>query len=384
MRIEDSRPSLASLVAMLGCSATVATVSSDAGAPSSMPPAFASETQFAGEIARAYCESIYRCPSAGDQIAVVRTLNGSVERCTQIVRARLTEPMVLRNLSARGLARFDLRAAQRCVERVRTACGVMSGDLFARYCHDAYRGTVAVGGACSHSQECVPEAYCAITPASGCPGICRARTALGAACASEEECVRTSGSWPRCQATCVEVRAGAAAAAGMPCGLLEVNGFPSESVPCQDGLWCDARGGAGACRRFLPEGSPCTPDADVCVAPMVCLSDEGDRMGRCGRLTLATTEGATCSEQAAPRVFCDPVAGLFCERGRCVRGGDGRRGVRCRLGDVAAPCAEGLTCAGPLWTCESARAPGEACSSDLDCQSGFCGRDARCADVGCR
>ncbi len=104
-------------------------------------------------------------------------------------------------------------------------------------------------------------------------------------------------------------------------------------------------------------------------------SDAGPVSGTC-QVPVETAPGASCS---TPEAECQP--GYHCGiSAHCVQ--DAQLGAPC---DQLDPCDEGLECsptdAGELRCKEKARI-GDACTSDLDCASGYCVEGGRrCAEA---
>jgi hypothetical protein len=174
-------------------------------------------------------------------------------------------------------------------------------------CRDAYVGTVDLGQACGHPDECKPGLACrGYTVEEGTGkmlhlGICRAPAAVGAACG-----------------------AGTYLKGPVPHRTVLATRFGDRSA-CAPGAFCDAE---GTCRARSALGASCT-DSGECIEGASC------RAGACvAGISGAAPDGGACSTWRE----CGPMS--TCSLGACV--------PRLAAGSV---CLGATDCAG---TCESA------------------------------
>lgn len=285
------------------------------------------ESQVYDELAAAYCDVLSSC--AIDSIIPYRAMAeadpaGCRENVALVLRQRDPE----RNLEVavrRGRVRLDPEALPACLAGIGERCTNRHDQVQA--CREAFVGTVALGGACTLSDECAGDAFCEGARADGCPGTCTPRQPRGAGCTYvDDECSAVEGPSLCRGGTCDEWPAlgfGEGEYCGSP-GFVGYSEWWSGASPCAAGLHCID----DHCRRGAALGEPC--DAAPCDSGLVCVpTDDGPR---CAREIIATAVGATCNpgDPALPPVTCDALAGLVCVEGRCAAAGDGREGNPCR------------------------------------------------------
>jgi len=173
---------------------------------------------------------------------------------------------------------------------------------------------------------------------------------------------------------CRELTVVEGVAAGAPCGDTGAN----QLSVCRAELWCgDAAGGQRVCREVIQPGGACSNDFEVCAAGHFC--DRDVPPGSCQPVTVVTRAGEACDN--ATLTFCDLYGGFFCVAGKCEPNGTGAVGTRC--GTDSFNCNIGLFCDRTNDTCQNTRAAGEPCTNGLQCTSGTCGSDSRCAALYC-
>ncbi len=396
--IQPSRLSSAVLVACAAAACGDTTSTSGGGATP-----VTSAQQFEVAFADALCDHLFRCPISDDDTLYLRTVIGTRAACARFASSVVEPWSYLRPALAAGTVRYDAAAGMRCIARLRGMCRTDGLDVeaLAQQCPDVFVGSVAAGGTCHTSFECVPSAYCqraeSATGPSTCPGTCRPRIAAGATCDFDgRRCARPADGWAECRAngdtmpTCRAVTVGAPAGESQPCGYIPVAGRDAVTmVPCQQGLWCTSRVQAGTCRRPLAVGAPCLDDDDVCAGDALCASAGMGMPRTCMVIPMRTRVGETCG--ATVLALCNPTARLRCSSnngGTCVSTGTGAAGSTCARGDLSFfSCDPGLVCrtnAGGAPTCQRPGAVGEACDNDGDCASGSCDNVAnRCAARAC-
>lgn len=264
-----------------------------------------------------------------------------------------------------GLVVYDAAEGQRCLERLRTECGLPSCS------RDALKGQRAAGEPCALTMECRPGLWCG-GPALSCP---KCLPFLGEGAETSE------------LDACGEGVAGLANG-GLRCHAWRPRGASCTLAPdelwgtsCERGLACVR----GVCTTPLSEGGVCT--AEACAPDLVCTADAGcvtrgelgERCGWC-RLGLECRDGV-CARRR--------LEGEACRFAWDCRAPNGCLAGSCRpLGRTGAACSTVMDCESPLpcvdGTCRTPRAPGESCSSQVECASGLGCEAGRCQLVSCR
>ncbi|MFO0653286.1 MAG: hypothetical protein U0326_44105 [Polyangiales bacterium] len=328
---------------------------------------------------RALCDSLFRCPTVGDNGAAVALLENASTCAARVPALGVAGMSDMASLVRGGTIRFDGAAASECLTRVGTSCARNDAEL-ATLCRRAFTGTVAVGGACWRSEECASGWCDHGTGTRMCPGACRAPLGTGAACTSDRQCMGWETGAAGCvSGMCAAVSMGAAAGEGQRCGVIP--GTPASRVDCATGLACVN----DMCRRVIAAGAPCTT-SDACAAGTVCAPTVGTTTRTCAAPSalVRSATGGMCSADGRTAPLCNPLAHLECNAmNTCATLGDGAMGSRCIPGNdlLAATCNEGLRCDQTSRTCVPRAATGAACTRNSDCLSNECEGDRCLAHV---
>ena len=240
-----------------------------------------------------------------------------------------------------GRINYDGKLAKQCVDTFETlGCNLSAiENAVVDSCSQMFSGTIAVGGACIVSEECVDQGNCEQTDpncdatTACCVGACVAvqpKTAIGATCAGS---------------TCVE------------------------------GAYCDIPTGtsSGTCKALV-QGEDAACDAfDACAAPRECVIPQTMTAGTCKTLPA---EGAQCDTQTFLgcndlRDYCDKTTALCTHH---VGVGDACNGP------TGATCVGFAMCDAMTSKCVARPSLGDACdeSMGLDCIG-----DLSCVNLKC-
>jgi len=223
-------------------------------------------------------------------------------------------------------------------------------------CTEAFEGTVADGGDCVWSEECVSNRC--VSAEGVCPGRCAPFTPEGGACVAFDEC----GAGLACVAgTCTRILL---SAEGEPCDPSTGRSCAGIDLECQ-GVTPDA---AGTCVNWRTAfagalGSPCAPaDGDYCDPGLSCAFD-------------MAAGGFTCQASVAAGAACTVAVPELCPAGQYCAA-EGVSGTCAALPAAGAACtrtglcAAGLRCTGSL--CAAPARIGDACTADAQCLSNAC------------
>jgi hypothetical protein len=302
--------------------------------------------QYPAEQAEAYCAAYANCFPT-----VLATQFGATPDACFASFAGDAESALpsYQELVERGTLRYDASAAQRCLDEIAAAgCDVFIAAN-PESCRETFVGMVEIGGACSTSQECAGDAYCADEACPADAGTCTARQSSGTECTFGDQCAT---------------------------GLV-----------CEQGL----------CRLPMAmSGGDCTEDGGLdCPLGEVCLGadDAMDVLGVCTPWTSLMTrvQGEACDLNQ--NEFCDPL--LSCVVTAIATDGSPTFQCRTRVGagdacQIGFPnqCPDDYYCNAPFMpgmadgTCEPLPAAGEPC---LDPPVGlirFCALGLFCTSAG--
>jgi hypothetical protein len=259
----------------------------------------------------AICEQEVRCGQYPD-----------VETCKTVVFVRL---QVMADVGS-GKVKYDARAAAACLSALgATGCTVSSRTDGLQSCLDAFRGTVAVGGACLQSTECVSR-NCNLSACTSacCEGRCEAQSALGQPCADSAAPCAGSTYCKQDLATGVGTCV-ARLSVGQPCNGLDICDLATACVR-------DPATGDAMCTHLPAEGEPCPRGVcdnslDACDAttklcvPRIAIGGSC-ASGTCVRYASCDPVSQLCIARVPGGGACDDAAsclgGLPCENGACT------------------------------------------------------------------
>jgi hypothetical protein len=247
----------------------------------------------------ALCSHAVRCGSFPDM-------------ATCLASTHIDEGQLVNDVKS-GKITYDGQAAADCLDTLSSTSCSFSDQLFAsepQSCKDSIKGTVADGGPCFTSSDCVS-------------GSCN-----------------TIGG---CMGTCDPSRT-----------IITANGNCSApNTKCTDDSWCNG----GTCTMRTPAGQPCMGLAE-CARGTLCVS------GTCGRLPTA---GETCNPGDifgcdTPELFCNPTT-MKCEAVVAV-------GASCASAQCVpyAQCDATMHCAEYAGAGDACMSSGD-CLGDLDCDT---------------
>ncbi|MGC4119017.1 MAG: hypothetical protein QM765_31510 [Myxococcales bacterium] len=330
------------LLALVGCSSTVAgapdsggsEASEDAG-PSVLPdasiPPITTPSELAAAINEVSCGLYVECGTVAD----LATCNGAFqsEKTANWVQA-------LAYVQS-GKLTFNSANATACVEVMKTlACE--NADTFRQPsspCNHYFQGTIPEGGDCQIDWECLDGLRCSKTCSEAC-----------------------------CKGKCAP-NPGEIVQAGGECGLY--------TQLCAWGTFCRSESPKKHCRAEVAAGASCT-FKDVCVAGYLCTATE--------------TAAGTCTKKPKAGESCLTIdVGMGVTQGRCaVDAYCDKTSNKCLARKApGASCAEGHDeqcqgygqCVGTPAKCVAAPKAGESCGATdqpscllyLDCVNGTCG-----------
>jgi Dickkopf N-terminal cysteine-rich region len=264
--------------------------------------------QLGPHLVQALCDYGVRCSSYPD-LASCMSANGD------------STPQLVADVKA-GKTLYDAAQAGACLDGLApSGCTRSSEGPIPAACDQAFKGTIAEGGACASGVECLST-------------ICNFN-----ACDISTTC---------CPGVCGPVRV--TVAEGGVCGL--------PNTTCGTGMFCQfATGGASTCKRRGAAGAACTPGLE-CADGLTCVVSVGSRAGVCGSFPrtgedCATTDGtcdartdfcdpttSKCTPRLAPGAACVPSASSCATYARC----DVMSGKCVSLGGLGAACAAGSDC----------------------------------------
>ena len=263
-----------------------------------------------------------------------------------------TQPHYYDTLSqdiASGKVIYDGVSARACIDALNSVSSC-SRNLLATsgltpVCNKIFTGTVAAGGACFVSEECLGDASCLATAScsSGqcCAGTCQASSVtvpLGADC---------SGVGKVCVAgtVCVSDSTTGASTCRQP---VAAGGECHDSRACAAGLYCDLT--SGICKALLATGAACDPslnsadcenDYDRCdITTSLCTSPLNVGSA-CPNATQICVSYASCDGTSGTCV-ARPVVGAACNATtgpQCLGGSCDTTSGTCMLMPTAGACS---------------------------------------------
>jgi hypothetical protein len=279
-------------------------------------------------MADAFCTRLVRCGLVASTAACEALLDVDNEELLAAIEA--------------GTIDYDGVAARECLDAFAAAsCDQSSESVRVEppACAEAIRGTVADGGVCHASAECISQ-DCTV-PDCGmacCAGTCATTTpdaAIGGSCAT---------------ASCVD---GAYCDAAMVCrALLAANATCTGNDECGYGLYCEQTGPSGVCRDAPNRGDAC-PTGDC--------ADLGDRCDQATMICVAlSAAGGPCGTSGGGCQF-----GLVCDAATMSCASPPAIGQPCQF-----QCADGAYC--DAGTCAAVKPDGQMCVGDDECVSDYC------------
>jgi len=275
----------------------------------SRPTGAVQSDDFASQLAQAFCAGISGCCGTGG--FTTDTASCAAALATQI-DTQFTTRYASPNIG------YDLIAAGRCVDAYRSAASDCynrkAGDSVNAICIQVFPGKVALGGACTSSEECAQDAARSVNCTTGVCGISGSSTPsldgphakLGEACGSTCETMATGG---------------------MTCGGA-VNYDPRRSLATcwvDDGLVC---GASGSCVAVPSVGQPCADtyqcalgaycNGTSCVAQSATGSCSGSAYDACVISSYCDSTTYECAPKLPNGAAC--LSDSVCSGGDCLDG----------------------------------------------------------------
>lgn len=267
-----------------------------------------------------------------------------------------------------GNASYDGTKVQGCLDAFKTVSCADLGVTELAACKAVVVGTIAEGGDCTSTPECVVDTFC--KHANTCPGTCTVKGGVGAVCRSDSEC----GDGVVCNeksGTCV-VPAGPGAACGGAGG-----------TDCSLGLFCSGEdeetGKAGTCATIdevfsAKAGDSCGLDTVLCTSDLSCAVVGVSAAGAQFECVPKAGSGAECKigfpEVCPVGEYCDaPNLTTGDVNGTCKPvAGAGEPCTQPQFGDLR--CAPNLRC--DDGTCRPLQPLGGTCTDNAVCHSENC------------
>jgi hypothetical protein len=281
---------------------------------------------------KAECDFEVRCELVPDQATCVAALPfNSTDELTTIAGVKS------------GRIGYDGKVAKDCIDAFEgfdCSLGTLEHAVIDS-CQTIFSGTVAVGGACVVSEECVDLGACKQTDPS-----CDASTACCAGtCAAGVTKIAIGGSCSSANNNCIET------------------------------AYCDIPTGApmGTCTALVEgEGTVCDA-SDACAPPRQCVAPTGSTTGAC---TTLPPEGQHCDPQSFfgcndLRDYCDQTTSLCTHRVGVGVACEGSNGAQC-IGFDQCDTTTSLCVARPSVGQACGGAAGLECLGDLACVNGTC------------
>lgn len=290
-----------------------------------------------------------------------------------------------------GRARFDPKAAQRCVDGLSTrGCGRLDPGVLLS-CFAATAGLVPAGGSCSWTFECA-QGFC-VRGDSGCPSTCIPVVAPGGTCPGKgnAQCDARAG-YGCVNSVCTGLLgAGAACKFTSNCDPAFFCDASSLCAPrgnelasceqdeeCAPGLYCRLTSSGGLCNKKVARGKPCGEDEAHAIAAD---SECADGLLCAGFVQRKGSPApGTCLPPAEVGSSCNGAADVNgCATGlNCVSG-------RCAMPPTSGPCVNGACLRGEAFCdaagkCQALKAAGAACADGSECRSNYCPQPAGTCD----
>ena len=363
---------IGALQSVVACGGNTGQTANTGGAAGIIPSGTGPVTvdQLPHEMAIAECNLLLRCAGA----ASVEYGNTSAQ-CLSDFEKRVADQSVpqLSAAIAAGSTTYDPAAARACLDTyAQLNCDYSNEQALVTACDNAWKGSVAIGGACNSSFECVGNTGDTFCASSGtCPGHCQSRGALGQTCTGDDECALGA----ECD-TSTEVcknrlklgeSCGTSTTATGVCG-----GF---SICAQDSS------GSYKCENLFDNGT--ASEGQICDATNACVSglyceatseqSDAASMGPVMRCQKASSSGGTC--RYATRNPCPD--GQFCPASysqaftisaQCTA--QVAPGQSC-VGSYVNECQSDAHCTADH-VCVAIQRIGGACASVSDCYSNVC------------
>jgi hypothetical protein len=132
---------------------------------------------------RAYCQALFRCCTV-DQAMMRGPMASDESTCESVLNGGISSGSFQTGID-KGVLTFDSGHASTCLSSYTAALATCDAPVdvstFLPACDQVVSGTVATGGDCLGSYECVPGDYCQLNFTSGA---CQPAAASGAACAA--------------------------------------------------------------------------------------------------------------------------------------------------------------------------------------------------------
>ncbi len=249
----------------------------------------------------------------------------------------------------KGKYKLDEDLLDACIASAEANC-----DLQAMIACRAVEGRIALGGACTSSNECAGDAFCT----DECNGVCTARRALGEACGSDDECAGVDVKCNYESETCMAVTRTANVPEGGACDELHT-ADKLTIARCASGLACYRE----VCTAIVPKGGTCDDDHTPCALGTICMPEVEDAAtGTCVPQPFTVGAGQACDAPGtyvSSAKFCNIAENLGCIDGTCLELGNGSVGSRCVNLGLSGECWEGSACDAATNTCQPA--PTEVC-----------------------
>ena len=233
---------------------------------------------------------------------------------------------------ASGKVLYDGVSARACVDGINslsscTRDGLSALSPSAAACDKVFTGTVAAGGTCFFTEECVGAGDCSTSECDSyqcCAGICQ----------TPPTTVRAGGDCTTSPSVCAEgtiCDVDPSSYKGICRAPLAAGGPCSASTLCESGLYCDLVT-TQTCRPLVPRGGTCNPqlgsqdcsapqdvcdpNTSVCTPPLALGSPCATSSQSCISYASCDITSGTCVERPTVGAACDPTTTVA----RCLGG----------------------------------------------------------------